>query len=309
MTTEVDQREPERRWERSETNKLLTYFSAAIGTTALGIAIWQIVTEPIARGLAETIYVLVLLVLVLFTRVRALETKTASAVADAATLRVRAASNESQELLAQGLLSLVVLVHVPPLADEIHHFSLIREEYVIRGEGGTYNWRFEGWNRSGSVSESLVIKLSGDAPASLDSLGLSIKNANTNTDLSFTVKLDRPHVKVIEICFDPPLVEGAGFAVDVSCKWENIFPHSRATNYVFFPWGAIAPQRVDKYQTRLVSDAPIAAFELRKIQPGQSVAVLPQPLETTSPVWALDWQTPRPEDIYVLTFSRRPIST
>lgn len=201
------------------------------------------------------------------------------------------------------------MIHLtqPPYADDQHHLTYVREEYVVHGDDGTYNWTLCGKNALNSDSSCIYIKISGDSPIDLSELPItSIDKLNGDNRLNMSCIGDRPNCKAFAIQFTNPIAPGQSFEIQLSCRWDNTFLRTHKRDYVFFSWGAFATLGIDRLIGRLVCDTPVTDFALERFDDGQRLREPRQPrvVDTSDRHTVLEWEVLNPRSIYVLSFTK-----
>ena len=294
----------------TETAILLGSGAGLVTYLAFGIAIWQLWPGYAAQA----IYILCVIVAGLAYRVIRLSRRSASLNNQLEELR-RSTAVESQTLeemahidgLARGLLGLMVHLTQPPYSDTQHHLTYVREEYVVHGDDGTFNWILKGHNALDSPSQSLFVKISGDSPVDVTELPLTVLDRlHGDRPLTTTCVTDRPNCKAYAIEFERPLEPMQAFEIQVNCRWDNTFIRTRRRDYVFFSWGAFAALGIDRLIGRLVCDTTIADFVLERFDDGQRLREPRQPrvMDSSSKHTVLEWEVLNPRSIYVLSFTK-----
>ena len=282
---------------------------ALITYLGFGITIWAI--DP--NYYIEAIYILSVAVGTLIYRDFRLSRQIIGLRAELASVKnTIAATSDLGELahidgLARGLVGLMVHLTQPPYTDDRHHLSFVREEYVVHGDDGTYNWTLSGQNASDSVSQSIYVKISGDSPIDLTELPVTvIDRLHGDAQLRFSCIGDRPNCKAFSIDFVQPLSPGDAFELQLSCRWDNTFLRTHTRDYVFFSWGAFAALGIDRFIGRLVCDTPVTDFVLERFDDGQRLREPRQPrvVDTSDRHTVLEWEVLNPTSIYVLSFTK-----
>jgi hypothetical protein len=209
--------------------------------------------------------------------------------------------------LAKGLLGLMVHLTQPPYTDSPHHLDYVREEYVVHGDDGTYNWTLSGNNALEADSRSIFVKISGDSPIDVSELPVTATDRlHGDVQLNLSCIGDRPNCKAFAIEFLSPLSPGEAFELQLSCRWDNTFLRTHKRDYVFFSWGAFAALGIDRLIGRLVCDTPVTDFVLERFDDGQRLRESRQPLvlDTSDRHTVLEWEVFSPRSIYVLSFTK-----
>ncbi len=175
--------------------------------------------------------------------------------------------------LASGLIGLVVNLTQPPRTDTQHHLTYVREEYIVHGDDGTFNYVLAGYNALDTESATLFVKVAGDSPMDVSRIQLTaIDRLNGDAELQVTCIGDRPNSKAYSIEFLSPLQHQEPFEIKVICRWDKTFLRSRIHDYVYFQWGAFAELGIDRLVGRLVCDVAVTDFVLERIQDGNGCA-------------------------------------
>ena len=215
---------------------------------------------------------------------------------------------EQTQRLAQSTFGLVVNLIEEPRVDQVHRFRQITEEFFVHGNDGNFNWTFDGECVTDRSME-LIVKVSGDSPCDVNSLGISVVDElHDGSELEYIVLTDRPYCKVLAIFFRRHLSQGDPFKIRFSCRWNNTFPRARQFDYVFSSWGSYAINGIDRLVGRLVYDLPLTNFKLAKLEDGEWVDTTHQPLEVHSSRnrTELQWNITNPTHVYLLSFEKSP---
>lgn len=187
-----------------------------------------------------------------------------------------------------------------------HHFRRITEEYIIRGDDGSFNYTFDG-ECLALRSSSLTIKITGDRPCTAEALALCAADTDhQGRRLRCQVVADRPRCKVVEILFGNDLRTGDTFRIEFHCRWPGAFAGDRQDDYVFSPWGVHFSGGIDELSGRLVIDAALTDFLLTRFEDGEWVRTDDQPRETHSSRrrTELEWDSTDPRHVYQLAFQK-----
>lgn len=288
-----------------EPKKVLSEIIQLLGYVALGITLWGL-TKSI---LTMVVYFLLISNLVIVLRYRQLSRKFQELQKKLGTAELSGEELQRFRGLFEGMLALYLYTTERPNSDPKHHFVLVQEEYVIYKDDGIYNWVLKGYNVHDDPSSSLTVKLSGDAPADIASLSLSVTDGLTGQyyeDNQVRVVSDLPYLKVFEIGFPKAIRKDEHFEIKLNCRWDNTFTRSRKYDYVFFPWGPYATHGIDKLIGRLVCDVPIVEFVLERLDSGKLIKEHRQPkaIDTASKHYVLEWEISNPQYVYILRFTK-----
>lgn len=250
-----------------ETKRVLLEVAGLLTYLGLGVALWQLTTSP----LVILIYGLSTFCFLLLFRYQSVNRKLAQLQE-----RFRTTGQNIEELqrvqgLLEGMLGLWLYTTELPATDTKHHFIFLKEEYIIRGDDGFYNWMLRGYNTLNEPSQVLTVKFSGDAPVDVSSLALSVvdnSNEQRYPDKQIRVIKDLPYLKIYDIVFPKPIEKDECFDLRLSSRWDNTFPRSRKYDYVFFPMGYYAAKGIDTLFVRLVSDVSISDFVFYRLDSG-----------------------------------------
>jgi hypothetical protein len=298
----------QKRWP-GEVSVLIGAGAALITYLGFGITLWAI--YPSAS--LEIIYLLIVLLAILIYRDFRLSRRIVGLGDDLVSLRRAAeAAGELGDVahvdgLAKGLLGLMVHLTQPPYADDRHHLTFVREEYIVHGDDGTYNWTLSGLNASNASSSAIFVKISGDSPIDLSELPmLAVDKMNQDSELVISCIGDRPNCKAFAIQFTAPLNPGEVFEIQLTCRWDNTFLRTHKRDYVFFSWGAFATLGIDRLIGRLVCDTPVTDFILERFDDGQRLREPRQPrvVDSSARHTVLEWEVASPRSIYVLSFTK-----
>jgi hypothetical protein len=293
-----------------ETAFLLGAGAGLITYLAFGITIWQV--RPGYTG--QIVYILSVAVAGLSYRIIRLSKRNAELGKQLAKLEL-STSGESLAIeemanidgLAKGLLGLMVHLTQPPHSDTQHHLTYVREEYVVHGDDGTFNWIVEGYNALDTPSPTLFVKISGDSPLDVTELPLTVLDRlRGDAPLRTACVGDRPNCKAYAVEFQNPLEPRQNFSIQVNCRWKNTFIRTRRRDYVFFSWGEFASLGIDRLTGRLVCDIPIVDFVLERFDDGQRLREprQPQVMDSSAKHTVLEWEVLNPRSIYVLSFTK-----
>jgi hypothetical protein len=292
----------------TEGSVLIGAGAALITYLGLGVTLWALYRNYYIEGL----YALIVALAIVIYRDFKLSNQIARLHAELANAKHTAIARDSRELdhidgLARGLVGLMVFLTQPPYFDDHHHFTYVREEYVVHGDDGTYNWTLSGRNVRESDSEAIYVKISGDSPIDLSELSIkSVDKLHDDGQLSISCVGDRPNCKVFAVQFARPVRPGESFEVQLSCRWDNTFLRSHMRDYVFFSWGAFATLGIERLVGRLVCDTPVTDFILERFDEGQRLREPHQPrvVDTSERHTVLEWEVRDPRSIYVLSFTK-----
>ncbi len=294
---------------KTEISAQIAVGAVLITYLGFGITIW-VLTKSFA---IEIIYFLVVALVVVTWRCIALTrhaTALASEVEQAKDSRVTAgalADLAHVDSLATGLIGMVVHLMQPPHTDTQHHMTYVREEYIVHGDDGTFNWLLVGHNALQTDSSTLFIKIAGDSPLDISEIPISaIDRLHDDTELNITCIGDRPNSKAYSIEFLEPLHAGDTFEIQLNCRWDKTFLRTRQHDYVYFQWGAFAELGIDRLVGRLVCDVPIADFVLERLEDGKRLREPKQPrvMDASDRHTVLEWEVIHPIAIYVLSFTK-----
>lgn len=211
--------------------------------------------------------------------------------------------------VAQGLTGLAAYLTQEPTRDRRHHYSLVREEYIIDDDDdGTFSWLLEGTNVSDDASNELVLKITGDTAADLVTFQVAARDHSSDRALTVAILTDLPLIKVCAVQFAEPVRPGDAFAIKVTCRWPTAFLRDRIDDYVFLAWGYFALCGVDLLEGRIRSNGPIVSSRLERIgaegvpivEPGQ-----PRHVIATSGRDELEWSLENPRSMYLVRFTKR----
>lgn len=209
---------------------------------------------------------------------------------------------------AEGNGAIANYMVAPPHSDDVHHYTLIHEAYVIHRHAGTFTWTLQGFNASDEVSSEIMLKVSGDTALASERLAPGGVDVDTRRPLNISVVIDQPSIKVCKVEFPEPLAPNAWFHIRVSCRWENAFQMTEGDDYVFIPWGSFATRGVDRLEGTLTSDVTIHESTLALLEGAVVVRKEPGlPFHKTNSGGqsVLEWAIDKPEGLYRVAFSRK----
>lgn len=293
----------------TEMSSLLGLGAALITYLGFGVTIWAETTS----FSDEALYVLSVALIAVGWRCVVLTRRAARLSAEAEQARKALTSADTSadlahlDGLATGLIGLVVNLTQPPYTDTQHHLTCVREEYIVHGDDGTFNYFLTGYNDLETDSATLFVKVAGDSPLDVKQLPLTaIDRLHGDTELTVTCIGDRPNCKAYAIEFLTPLHRNDAFDIQVNCRWDKTFLRSRQHDYAYFQWGAFAERGIDRLIGRLVCDVPVTDFVLDRIDDGRRLREPRQPrvMDSSDRHTVLEWEVIRPVAIYVLSFTK-----
>ena len=186
-----------------ETRRILLDIANLSAYLALGIALWELFRNALAIGL----YFVLIIFVITFLRLREKSKEVTTLKRE---IEESARAKKEAEFLAalvDGMLGLYLYTTEPPVEDPHHRYTLDEEEIIIQGEDGIFNWHLQGVNVSGTASHSLVLKVSGDSPTDIATMGVSVVDKRTGERFPqdhIKVVKDYPYMKVFELVFPKP---------------------------------------------------------------------------------------------------------
>lgn len=209
--------------------------------------------------------------------------------------------------LSEGMIALLNFLSQDPIHDTEHHYSLIRERYVIDNDDATYEYELQGRRVVEGYTTHLIIKIAGDTPADQRTILAAACSMNDGSALTVSFVRDDPYFKVLAIELPCSLAIHDTFDIALSFRWAGTFPRARRHDYLFSAWGYVASQGVDRIEGLLLSDVPLQGPVLEELRDGRHKRSVIQPKHVpadghrrTEVSWAVD----HPNDVYLLRFEK-----
>lgn len=209
--------------------------------------------------------------------------------------------------LSEGMVALLNFLSQDPIHDTEHHYSLIRERYVIDNDDATYETELQGRRVVDGYTSHLIVKIAGDTPADQRTILAAARSVDDGNDLPVSFIRDDPYFKILAIELSNPLERNDGFKIAMNFRWAGTFPRSRRHDYLFSAWGYVAALGVDRIEGTLLSDVPLHAPVLEELRDGRHKRSAIQPkhvLRDGRRRSEVSWAVDNPDAVYLLRFEK-----
>jgi hypothetical protein len=273
----------------------------------LAAAIWSLPTSGPILFLLLTDLVLVIVCVALLQLNQAHRTTLEQSRSENERLMFTLSRLDGLDELSEGMIALLNFLSQEPIHDSEHHYSIIRERYVIDNDDATYETELQGRRVVEGYTSHLIVKIAGDTPVDQRTILPTARSLDADVDLPVSFIRDDPYFKILAIELAFPLELNDSFNITLSFRWAGSFPRARQHDYLFSAWGYVASLGVDRIEGLLLSDVPLHAPVLEELRDGRHKLSAIQPKHASREGGRrseVSWAVDNPDAVYLLRFEK-----
>lgn len=194
----------------------------------------------------------------------------------------------------------------PLVADRVHAFTLIDQEFVIEGVDVRWTFTYEGRNSAAHPSRMFRDVMTGDSQGDLQLMEIRAVDLLHGQPMDWSAVSDEPYRKVLDFHFPRPVLPGEEFRIQLSCRWRGTF--TTIESYVFFSFG-LRRRGTERFRGTIVVPGIPDYVEGVRYDGRVITTEIDQPRVTsedgrTTIVWEVENPLAEPRGVYAVDFKR-----